>query len=271
MPDSVKVQNSNAEDGAAESKKDFRRKLAYDPAVLKRQKLWSKDQLDSKDQSGRVFSRVGAPGSANGKDSLVGTMTSHQGDRKANPPDSKHSEGNTQKYNAPSESRVHTARSNNEAGIQDNAPSSSGAAASYPSQSLSGGGKGLDDATKGRSYGGYSDSSADYGSRSHGSRTDNGGQGVSDRGSSAGRAAVMYMMQPALRKRAGLSNTPDSSAYDDTTRHHGGQANPAPPRNDGDPGLVYNSDSRSHVAHDQHENRSVKLSRADNTLNRRSL
>lgn len=270
MADSVQVQNSNSVDGSAEAAKDFRRKLPYDPAMLKRRKLWSKEQLDSKDMSGRIFSRVGSPGTANGRDSLVGTMTSHQGDRVANPPDSKHKEGNTQKYNGPSESHSHNARDNNSAGFRDNARVSLGAKAQYPSQPIRSNGRGLDDAT--HKY--VSDRSAVFQSRSHSSR-DNNGAGV--RTTPDGNQ--QYPSQAIRRARGGLSNVTQSRWIYDSPRHHTGQANPAPPAQNADPGLKYapeavssgKFDSRSHAAHDQHEPRSVKLSRADNTLNRRML
>ena len=248
MAESQLVNNSSGP-SSDESKKDFKRKLPYDPAVLKRQKLWSKDQLDASDRSGRVFSRVGAPGSANGRDSLVGTMTSHQGDRTANPPDSKHKEGDTQKYNNPSDSRSHGARGNNGAGFHDNARATLGAKAQYPAQPLHSNGRGLDDATHGRNFGGYTDSSSNYGNRSHGERDGNVTGRDKPRDSSAGNGhSVQYISQDVRRVRAGLANTPDRSPYNDTTRSHGGQANPAPPRNDADPGLKYSSDSRHHTA-----------------------
>lgn len=272
--DSVKIANSNAEDGAKEGQKDFRRKLPYDPAVLKRRKLWSKDQLSKDDMSGRVFSRVGSPGTANGRDSLVGTMTSHQGDRTTNPPDSKHKEGNTLKYGPTDKSgtfpRSHSARDNNSAGFRDNARASLGAKAQYPSQPLSSGGRGLGDANK--KY--VSDRSAVFQSRSHSSR-DNNGAGV--RTTPGGNQ--QYPMQSIRRARGGLSNVTQSRWVGDSPRHHTGQANPAPPAQNADPGLKYapeavssgKFDSRHHLAHDQAEYRSVKLQRSDNTLNRRSL
>lgn len=217
-------------------RKNVIQQLPYDPAVLKRRKLWSKDQLSSKDAFGRgIGIRPGA--SANGRDSQVNTLESHQGDRKENPPDSKHKAGDTQKYNGPSESRSHGARSNNGAGFRDNARASLGAKAQYPSQPLSSGGRGLGSATNRYS----TDGASSFPGRSHGAR-DNGGQGV--RTTPSGNQ--QYPSQPAL----------------------GGNRRSLAPANNG---LKWNSDSRSHAASDQRELRSVKLIRSDNTLNRRSL
>lgn len=224
---SVKVANSNSGDGDV---KEMHLRFPYDPASLKRRKLWNKDKLSSPDFFGRGMG-------GNGKNTQANTLTSHQGDRKENPPDSKHKPGDTQKYNVASESRSHGARSNNGAGFRDNARASLGAKAQYSSQPLSGGGRGLGDANK--KY--ISDRSSVFQSRSHSAR-DNGGQGV--RTTPSGNQ--MYPSQPSLG---------------------GGRRSLAPANN----GLKWNSDSRSHAASDQRELRSVKLIRSDNTLNRRSL
>jgi hypothetical protein len=222
MADSQKVENSNS--GSSDNeRRDNRRNLPYDPAVLKRLKLWNKSDLGS----GDFFGRMGG----NNRDSQASTMTIHQGDRKANPPDSKHKEGNTQKYNGPSESRHHGARSNNGAGVTDKGKSAGSAAVSYPSQPIHRGSGGLDSASNGRKW--NSDS------HSHSARS-NGGSGVRTLS-----ASVQYPSQAIQRSRAGLADAQN--------------------------GLKWNSDSRHHAAPAPIETRAVKMSRGDNTLNRRSL
>lgn len=152
MADSQKVQNSNSGSTSSEVT-DFHRRLPYDPAVLKRQKLYNPSKLKSGDFFGKM-----------------GIALGHQGEHK---PDSKHSEGDTQKYNGPAAKRSHGARDNNGAGIQDNAPSSLGAKSEYPSQSIRRGRGGLG-ATNIR----YSLLPSDqFDKHSHGSRG-NGGSGV---------------------------------------------------------------------------------------------
>src|SRR6266704_2812573 len=115
MADSQKVENSNSGFSKDENK-DFRRAIPYDPAVLKRRKLWNKDDLSS----GDLFGRMGAK---NGRDTQSNVLQSHQGDRKENPPNAKHKAGDTRRYNSPSEARSHGARGNNGAGVHKTGPS----------------------------------------------------------------------------------------------------------------------------------------------------
>lgn len=152
MADSQQVQNSNS-GSTSEEVTDFHRRLPYDPAALKRRKLYNPGKLKSGDFFGKM-----------------GIALGHQG---AHKPDSKHSEGDTQKYNSSSEGRSHGARGNNGAGIQDNAPASLGAKSEYPSQSIRRGRGGLGPANNR-----YSLLASDqFDKRSHGARG-NGGSGV---------------------------------------------------------------------------------------------
>lgn len=175
MAESQLVSNSNS-GSSSEEQKDFRRKLPYDPAMLKRRKLWSSSDNSQKDAFGKM-----------GKNQQSSTMMSHQGDRTVNPPDSKHKEGDTQKYNG--DSRSHGARSNNGAGVSETSST-----VKYPPQPVSGSG-GLDDATHGRGW--TSDS------HSHSSRTANGGQGV--RTTLGGNQ--QYPSQAIRGKRTGLTGS----------------------------------------------------------------
>ena len=148
MADSQKVQNSNS-GSSSEEIADFHRKLPYDPAALKRRKLFNPSKLKSNDFFGKM-----------------GVALGHQG---AHKPDSKHSEGNTQKYNGPSASRSHGARGNNGAGVS----TTPGGNQEYPSQSIRRGRGGL-----GAANNRYSLLPSDqFDKRSHGSRG-NGGSGV---------------------------------------------------------------------------------------------
>ena len=186
MSDSTEVMNSNSE-MSSEARADFRRKLAYDPAALKRRGLWSKSDISTKDTFGQI-----------GKNRPASTMMSHQGDRSTNPPDSKHKAGDTQKYN--SDSRSHGERDNNGSGTSKDENQM------YSSQSMRKGSGGLDDAKGGQKW--NSDS------HSHSER-DNNGAGV------RADENQMYGSQASKGAKTGLrGDTSHGRSWNGDSRSH---------------------------------------------------